>query len=80
MHTISQRLTAFEATAGRTGAGSFRDLVRAAASRAFETLLLWQRRANERHALDHLDDRILRDLGLNRAEVAWESRKPFWRA
>jgi uncharacterized protein YjiS (DUF1127 family) len=80
MHTISQRLTAFEATAGRIGAGSFRGLVRAAASRAFGTLLLWQRRANERHALDHLDDRILRDLGLNRAEIAWESRKPFWHA
>ncbi len=80
MHTISQRLTAFDDTAGRTGAGYFRGLVRAAASRAFETLLLWQRRANERHALAHLDDRILRDLGLNRAEVAWESRKPFWHA
>ncbi len=80
MHTRSRRLTAFEATVGRIGAGSFQGLVRAAASRAFGTLLLWQRRANERHALDHLDDRILRDLGLNRAEIAWESRKPFWHA
>ncbi len=80
MHTISQRLTAFEATFGRIRAGYFRGLAGAAASRAFETLLLWQRRANERHALAHLDDRILRDLGLNRAEVAWESRKPFWHA
>ena len=79
MHTISQHLTAFEATVGRIGAGYFRDLVRAAASRTFGILLLWQRHANERHALAHLDDRILRDLGLNRAEVAWESRKPFWR-
>ena len=80
MHTISRRLTAFEATVGRIGAGYFRDLVQAAVSRTFGTLLLWQRHANERHALAHLDDRILRDLGLNRAEVAWESRKPFWRA
>jgi uncharacterized protein YjiS (DUF1127 family) len=80
MHTISRRLTAFEATVGRIGAGYFRDLVPAAVSRTFGTLLLWQHRANERHALAHLDDRILRDLGLNRAEVAWESRKPFWRA
>lgn len=46
----------------------------------FDVLLLWQRRANERHALASLDDRMLRDLGLSRAEVAWESRKPFWRA
>ncbi len=80
MHTISQRLTAFEAAVGRTGAGYFRGLIGAAASRTFGTLLLWQRRAHERHALAHLDDRILRDLGLSRAEVAWESRKPFWRA
>ena len=80
MHTISRRLSGFEATAGRTGDGYFRGLVRAAASRAFGTLLLWQRRANERHALAHLDDRMLRDLGLSRSEIAWESRKPFWRA
>ncbi len=80
MHTISQRLTAFEATVGRIGAGYFRDLVRAAASRTFGTLLLWQRRANERHALAHLDDRILRDLGLNRSAMVLESHKPFWRA
>ncbi len=80
MHTTSQRLTAFEATFGRIGAGYFRDLVRAAASRTFGTRLLWQRRANEHHALAHLDDRILRDLGLNRGEVAWELRKQFWHA
>ena len=80
MHTISQRLTALEASGGRIGAGFFRGLVRAAAARVFGTLLLWQRRANERHALAHLDDRILRDLGLSRSEVAWESRKPFWQA
>ena len=80
MHTISERLTAFEAAGDRIGAGHFRGLLRAAALRAFATLLLWQRRASERHALASLDDRMLRDLGLSRSEVVWESRKPFWRA
>ena len=79
MHTISQRFTAFEAAIGRIGAGYFRGSIRAAASRAFGILLLWQRRANDRHALAHLDDRMRRDLGLSRSEIAWESRKPFWR-
>jgi len=53
---------------------------RAAVLRSFDILLLWQRRANERHALAQLDDKLLRDLGLGRAAVAWEARKPFWRA
>ena len=66
--------------AGRIGAGHFRGRVRVAALWAFATLLLWQRRASERRALAQLDDRILRDLGLSRAEVAGELRKPFWRA
>ncbi len=48
--------------------------------RGIEILLLWQRRANDRHAMVHLDDKILRDLGLSRSEVIRESRKPFWRA
>ncbi len=80
MHTITQRATALKAATGRIGAGFSRGLIQAAASRAFGTLLMWQRRANERRVLAHLDDAILRDLGLSRSEIAWESRKPFWQA
>ncbi|MCZ6858767.1 MAG: DUF1127 domain-containing protein [Alphaproteobacteria bacterium] len=69
-----------DASDGRTGAGYLRDGVPTAVVRGFEVLLLWQSRANQRHALAHLDDRMLRDLGLSRAEAVWESRKPFWRA
>ncbi len=78
MHTISERLGAFGG-GRRVDASHFRGRVLAAVLRAFEILLLWQRRANQRHALAHLDDRMLRDLGLSRSEAAWESRKPFWR-
>jgi uncharacterized protein YjiS (DUF1127 family) len=48
--------------------------------RALEILLLWQERATQRQALAALDDRLLKDMGLNRAAVAAEAAKPFWRA
>lgn len=77
MHTISERRNAFGG-GWRVGAAPFRGRLRAAVVRGFEILLLWQRRADQRHALASLDDRILHDLVLSRSEVAWESRKPFW--
>ncbi len=46
----------------------------------FETLLLWQGRADERAHLASLDDRLLRDMGLSRAEAEREAATPFWRA
>ncbi len=80
MHTISKRCAELVASEGRIDAGYFRGRVLATVVRGLETLLLWQCRANERHALAQLDDRILRDLGLSRSDVARELRKPFWRA
>ena len=44
------------------------------------TLSLWQDRARQRAHLASLDDRILRDIGISRVEVAREASKPFWRA
>ena len=40
----------------------------------------WQERAEERYALAELDDRLLRDIGLDRIAAAREARKPFWQA
>ena len=37
-------------------------------------------RGRQRRRLRHLDDRLLRDVGLGRADVARETAKPFWRA
>ena len=45
-----------------------------------DVLLDWQQRAAERHALRQLDDRMLKDIGLTRADIEAEARKPFWRA
>ncbi len=49
------------------------------AQQALDTLLEWRDRARERHALAQLDDRMLRDIGVSRADVYCEYRKPFWR-
>jgi uncharacterized protein YjiS (DUF1127 family) len=47
--------------------------------RVTDSLLSWQYRAHERSHLMALDDRMLRDIGLARADVENEAAKPFWR-
>ena len=44
-----------------------------------DTLLDWQDRARQRHRLGEMDDHLLRDIGLSRADLEHESAKPFWR-
>lgn len=44
-------------------------------SRIDATLALWHFRARSRRELEGLDDRLLRDIGVDRCEA----RKPFWR-
>jgi len=39
----------------------------------------WRRRAHSREALLDLDDRSLRDIGLDRASAYREASLPFWR-
>ncbi len=48
-------------------------------SRLLQLLLTWQERAHQRHALQQLSGRDLRDLGLSQADVTLEANKPFWR-
>jgi uncharacterized protein YjiS (DUF1127 family) len=43
-------------------------------------LRLWRRRIRDREALARLDERELRDIGMTRAALYDELRKPFWRA
>ncbi len=79
MHTISQR-GPFGAYAGprRPNAAWFGKILLEAATRAAGILLTWQERDRQRHALAQLDARMLKDIGLSRAEVVLELRKPFW--
>lgn len=46
---------------------------------AVDTLFAWQRRRADRMRLQSMDDHILRDVGLSRADIEAEASKPFWR-
>ena len=39
----------------------------------------WSQRARERNDLARLDERSLRDLGLDPGNIDFEINKPFWR-
>ena len=42
-------------------------------------LARWHDRRHTRRGLQHLDDRLLSDIGLTASAAADELRKPFWR-
>ena len=42
-------------------------------------LNLWLQRCHQRRQLARLDDRLLRDIGLDRDQVRAELAKPFWK-
>ena len=46
--------------------------------RGLDRLLLWAERSGQRHRLAELNDHMLRDIGLSRADVMAETTKPFW--
>ncbi|MDH3472764.1 MAG: DUF1127 domain-containing protein [Rhodospirillales bacterium] len=50
-----------------------------AVRRVFELLYTWQDRAQQRAHLAALDDRLLGDMGIDRASAKREAAKPFWR-
>ena len=42
-------------------------------------LNVWEKRMVERQNLAEMDDRILRDMGIDRMSATREAEKPFWR-
>lgn len=46
--------------------------------RAVTAILIWQERSAERQRLKGMEDYLLKDVGLTRAEMDHEVRKPFW--
>jgi uncharacterized protein YjiS (DUF1127 family) len=50
-----------------------------AVERAVALLREWRRRSSDRAKLAMLDDRMLEDIGITRAEAESLSREPFWR-
>lgn len=61
------------------GTGAARWIRRGAAA-ALAALLSWQERARQRRSLEALDDRLLKDIGLSRADVFGEATKRFWQS
>ncbi len=47
--------------------------------RISQTLDMWYDRARQRRHLARLDDRLLSDIGVDRATAMKEVSKPFWR-
>lgn len=47
-------------------------------TRALAMLLYWHDISRERRALLELDDRMLRDIGITRADAEQEAGRPFW--
>jgi uncharacterized protein YjiS (DUF1127 family) len=41
-------------------------------------ILTWAERIRQRRALQALDEWVLKDIGLSRADVMHEYDKPFW--
>jgi uncharacterized protein YjiS (DUF1127 family) len=58
----------------------FRRIIRSLLARGLNALHTWQQRSRGRHDLLSLSERLLRDIGLNRAVVEREACKPFWRS
>lgn len=44
-----------------------------------DRIAAWFERSRQRRALAGLDERMLRDIGVSRADAIREAGKPFWR-
>jgi len=52
--------------------------IEAASVKVLDTLAIWESRSQERQDLSKLSDRMLKDIGLTRDQVAVEVGKYFW--
>jgi uncharacterized protein YjiS (DUF1127 family) len=46
---------------------------------AMKTIRKWQQRVRARHELAALGDRMLKDIGITRADAVAQAGKPFWK-
>ena len=75
-HTISTKIL----SAGGAAAKPLRAFgkVRRVVVKCLQKFVIWQERAEQRHALSELDERMLKDIGVTNADAYKEARKPFW--
>ncbi len=52
--------------------------IAASAGRLLSRLLAWSEIARQRRELLRLDDKLLKDIGLSRADAEREASRPFW--
>jgi uncharacterized protein YjiS (DUF1127 family) len=78
MSTIPLETTLARGTGQGVGARAVRHS-REALQHVVAVLREWRRRSRDRAALAGFDDRMLRDIGVTRADVLVEINKPFWR-
>ena len=52
--------------------------IRAVAAIRFLRVLQWHELARQRRALLALDEHMLKDIGISRADAEREARRPFW--
>jgi len=71
--------TTDRAAVGASAADSLATALGGGLVRVFDGLFAWQQRAADRRALRAMDDHLLRDIGLSRADIDAEAGKPFWR-
>jgi uncharacterized protein YjiS (DUF1127 family) len=72
----------FERARGRLpGSGAWRGRTPPAVrlNRLLDLISLWRERARSRRLLASFDDRMLADIGVERATAFYEAEKPFWR-
>jgi uncharacterized protein YjiS (DUF1127 family) len=69
-------------SSGVAGVGglSVRSRVGKVLAGVIDTPLVWHARSRDRRRLLDMDDRTLRDVGVQRAAVRQEAMKPFWRS
>ena len=48
--------------------------------RVFQAPFIWAERNAERRHLAQLDDHVLNDIGLSRADIDAVTNRPFWRS
>lgn len=59
------------------GRGLWRRL-RRGVSGAASVVLRWQELARDRRRLQEMDERMLKDIGISRADALHEASRPFW--
>jgi uncharacterized protein YjiS (DUF1127 family) len=71
-------MTTLQTTADRLASAPAAPFVASWLARAWTTVTCWVERSRSRSELAAMDERMLRDIGLTRADVIMEDRKHFW--